>query len=347
VATLQGTAGNDSLTGTEGNDSISGLAGNDTLNGLGGDDTLDGGAGVDNLNGGLGNDTYIVTAGDVLIDAGGIDTVLTDANWSLGDEFENATATGTGPVELTGNNDANVLIGNSGNNFFNPRGGNDTIQAGGGNDWITLGGGGVPSYGTKVIDGGAGTDTLDFGGFSKSAITVDLAAGTLSGGGEGGAGSATLMSIERVIGGGFNDRLSGSAAAESLEGGAGNDTLSGSSDHDTLAGGLGQDMFVFAVTPSDGNTDLVTDFASATDKLAFDNAAFTALGPDGSFSAGDGRFAAGAGFTSGRDADDRLIYDTSSGSLYYDADGSGTGAAQLVATFQANPAITATDITVI
>ena len=41
----------------------------------------------------------------------------------------------------------------------------------------------------------------------------------------------------------------------------------------------------------------------------------------------------------------RLLYNT--GSLYYDADGNGAGAAQIVATFQGNPALTATDITII
>jgi Ca2+-binding RTX toxin-like protein len=317
---IQGTSGNDSLTGTPGNDT---------------------------MNGGLGDDTYIVTAGDVLTDAGGVDTVLSPVAWTLADSFENLTATGTAEVNLTGNNAANVLTGNAVHNFFNPRGGNDTIQGGGGDDWVRLGGGGVPSYGTKVIDLGAGLDSLDFGGFARSAIVVDLAAGTLSGGGEAGAGSATLISIEQVIGDGFNDQLSGSAAAETLNGGAGNDTLSGMGGNDTLIGGTGQDTFLFAAAPGAGNADLVSDFVSGTDKLSFDNSVFTALGADGNFVAGDARFAAGAGFTSGGDASDRIVYDTSSGNLYYDADGSGAGAALLVATLQGHPAIAATDITVI
>src|SRR5207248_1402446 len=33
----------------------------------------------------------------------------------------------------------------------------------------------------------------------------------------------------------------------------------------------------------------------------------------------------------GHDADDRVVFDTTTGSLYYDADGSGAGAAQLIA----------------
>jgi Ca2+-binding RTX toxin-like protein len=150
-----------------------------------------------------------------------------------------------------------------------------------------------------------------------------------------------------VVGDGFNDRLSGSAAAEALNGGGGNDTIDGRGGNDTLTGGLGADAFVFDTAPASGNVDQVADFVSATDRLNLENGVFTALGAAGNFAAGDARFAAGAGFTSGRDASDRIVYDTTTGNLYYDADGNGAGAAQLFATIQGHPAVAATDITVI
>jgi Ca2+-binding RTX toxin-like protein len=58
--TLNGTAGNDTLTGTDpgnpgnpdGIDIINGFDGNDTLSGLGGNDTISGGLGADVLDGG-------------------------------------------------------------------------------------------------------------------------------------------------------------------------------------------------------------------------------------------------------------------------------------------------------
>jgi len=347
--TITGTAGNDSLTGTEGNDSISGLAGADTLNGLGGNDTLDGGADIDALNGWQGNDTYVVTAGDVLTDTGGVDTVVTDVNWTLGADFENLTMTGTAGISVTGHNGANLAIGNSGNNYFNLRAGNDTIQAGAGNDWIDMSAFGTASYGDDLIDGGAGIDTVNFAisAGQQSAITADLTAGTIRGGGVGGAGSASVTSIERVIGAGFNDRLSGAAAAETLEGREGNDTLFGASGNDTLIGGTGQDSFLFASLPGPGNVDLVSDFVSATDKILLEDEIFLGMGMPGTFAAGDARFFAGPGATSGHDASDRIVYNTTTGQLFYDADGSGAGAAQLVATFQGAPAIAATDITVL
>ena len=48
MATIPGTAGNDSLDGTADADLITGDAGNDTLNGEAGADTVDGGVGAGN-----------------------------------------------------------------------------------------------------------------------------------------------------------------------------------------------------------------------------------------------------------------------------------------------------------
>jgi Ca2+-binding RTX toxin-like protein len=209
---------------------------------------------------------------------------------------------------------------------------------------------GAASHGDDVIDGGTGFDLVSFdtATAASSAVVVDLAAGTATGGGEGGIGNVQLTSIERVVGtAAFGDRLSGRAVAERFEGRGGNDTLSGMGGNDTLIGEAGLDTFVFASAPGSGNVDQVTDFVSGTDDVALDNAVFTRVGVEGSFSAGDPRYWAAPGATSGHDADDRVIYNTSSGALYYDGDGSGTGLSQQLATLQGNPTLAATDIIVI
>jgi Ca2+-binding RTX toxin-like protein len=174
-------------------------------------------------------------------------------------------------------------------------------------------------------------------------VVVDFGTGSISGGS---SGTISFSNVERVVAGNFNDRLSGNAASQTLTGQSGADTLAGAGGVDTLWGGAGADTFIFRETGT-GNADRISDWASGSDKVALDNAVMTALGGDGNFSSGDARFAAGAGFTSGRDATDRVIYNTTTGSLYYDADGSGSGAAQLIATVLNAPAVAATDIVVI
>jgi Ca2+-binding RTX toxin-like protein len=139
--------------------------------------------------------------------------------------------------------------------------------------------------------------------------------------------------------------MTGNSGKNYMEGRAGADTLAGGAGNDTLVGGTEGDFFVFGESGA-ANADSITDFVSGTDHIAFDDAGFAAIGAAGGFAAGDARFFAGAGATSGHDATDRVVYDTTTGNLYYDADGNGGGAAQLVATLTGHPAVAATDLTV-
>jgi Ca2+-binding RTX toxin-like protein len=139
---------------------------------------------------------------------------------------------------------------------------------------------------------------------------------------------------DTIVGGAGNDSVGGGSGNDWLEGGAGNDTLGGSGD---------RDHFVFRELGA-ANADLVTDMSRNWDDIRLDANAFSDLGATGRFAAGDARFFSGAGATAAHDANDRVVYDTSTGNLYYDHDGSGGDAAQLVATLQGAPAILATDI---
>src|SRR5207244_9644879 len=96
----------------------------------------------------------------------------------------------------------------------------------------------------------------------------------------------------------------------------------------------------------DANADTIGDFGTGTDVIRLDTSVYANLGASGRLSAGDERFYAAAGAVSGHDATDRLVFDTATGRLFYDADGSGGSAAQLVATVTGSATIAATDIIV-
>jgi hypothetical protein len=66
----------------------------------------------------------------------------------------------------------------------------------------------------------------------------------------------------------------------------------------------------------------------------------------GEFALNDPRFHAAAGATAGHDGDDRVVYDTSTGSVYFDQDGSGGAAAEMMFVLQGAPALAATDIAI-
>ena len=120
----------------------------------------------------------------------------------------------------------------------------------------------------------------------------------------------------------------------------------GSGGNDQLAGGPGADTFIFSTEPAIWNRDQIVDFETGVDTLLLYGGAHANLGVSGEFAADDARYWAASGAVSGHDADDRVVYDVDSGTLYYDADGSGAGAAEIIATFYGAPTVVAADVAV-
>jgi serralysin len=144
--------------------------------------------------------------------------------------------------------------------------------------------------------------------------------------------------------------ITGNDGANALTGTAFNDLLIGGNGNDTLTGGLGADIFVFNTQPNAAtNHDTLTDFQSGFDVLQFSKAVFTTIESAAGGFLNSIELWSGAGANAGHDSDDRIVYDTTAGNLYYDADGSGTGAAVLIALIgtTSHPSLANTDISII
>jgi Ca2+-binding RTX toxin-like protein len=140
-------------------------------------------------------------------------------------------------------------------------------------------------------------------------------------------------------GNGGPNTLTGNDAANSLHGGAGNDTLIGSGGNDTLngqagndglTGGAGSDSFLFN-TPlnSSTNRDQITDFVSGTDTLTCSKSVFLGLSSS-AMTLSSSQFRSGAFVTTANRSSQRFLYDTRSGNLSYDRDGSGLNYAPIL-----------------
>ena len=272
IENLKTGSGNDTINADNGNNSLSGGAGNDVINANLGNDTLDGGAGADTLIGSQGNDTYRVdNIGDVVTEKlnEGSDTVQSSITYTLGNNVENLTLTGTGSINGAGNTLNNLIAGNNGNNVLMGGAGNDTLAGGAGNDTLIAGTGND----TYVFANGLGTDSIrDAGGsnlLNFSAVTGDLTYNAVTGTVISGTGvvnwNANTTSFSQILGAAGNNTLTGGAGNETLTGGVGNDTLTGVAGNDSLVGGSGNDNYTFA---SGFGNDSISD-TSGNDTLDF------------------------------------------------------------------------------
>lgn len=146
----------------------------------------------------------------------------------------------------------------------------------------------------------------------------------------GGLDSEAFVSFvyDDLIKGGFT--IADGAIIENAVGGKGDDMLAGNQYANTLTGGEGSDQFGFFWQL--GEVDVITDFlVSDNDGIVLDDDVFTALRGDDDLS---DNFNNGS---SARDANDYLLYDSSTGALYYDADALGAGTAVQFALLQDSP----------
>jgi len=365
VTTIIGGAGNDAIdlhTWTQPAHIIGG-PGDDVLRGGAGSDTIEGGTGDDTIRGSFGDDAIHGDAGHNTLDYGAFDsahpmvvTGSTDGAGSMSvDGPESIHQTFTGITTLIGGDggdrinlgtwsSAAHVAGGAGNDTITGGAGGDSLEGGAGDDTFHL------SAGADTIIGGAGDNTIDCSAFENGSVSIT---GSADGAGHivVGHDTQTFNGIGTFIGTTVNDTIDlhawsqaacidgGGGSGDSLTGGSGNDTLV-AGDAATLTGGAGADVFHFRSAP--GSPAVIDDFSHGVDKLAFlTTGGFSGLGGQWSFATvNDGSSHSGSAATA------TLTYDTSNHTLYYDADGTGGGAATALAVIQNHATVDASDIVV-
>lgn len=148
-----------------------------------------------------------------------------------------------------------------------------------------------------------------------------------------GADSVAAGSGEDVIhAGDGNDDLHGGGGGDVLIGGGGADLLNGGRGHDRLVGQLGADRFLFdsgaVFTPDAFGIDTLLDFATTTegDRIVLDKTSFASLASavGSGFSVG-WEFACVSSSSAAAASPALIAYDTSTGGLYYNQNGSTSG----------------------
>jgi Ca2+-binding RTX toxin-like protein len=321
--TLRGGNGNDTIysgfflldSADSERDTISGGAGNDTISGNGGADLLSGGADSDTVYGGQGDD--IIYGGSAQVDA-----TETGNDILYGDDGLDSIYGNGGNDTITGGLGADFLIGGTGNDTLYGglsqsdttdlsddimRGGDgtDTLYGNYGNDTL-LGGAGFDS-----IYGGEGNDTLYGGAFLVDA--TDIADFIFGGNGR-----------DDIRGNGGDDILYGEDGDDSLIGGLGSDRIFGGLGNDYLRGGLDADRFVFNTTLNAAtNMDTIQNFVIGEDKILLSQGTFAGI--DAVLDASEFQLGAAA-----NDINDRIIYNSATGQLFYDANGNVNGSADQI-----------------
>jgi Ca2+-binding RTX toxin-like protein len=155
-----------------------------------------------------------------------------------------------------------------------------------------------------------------------------------------------LAGADTLLGGKGNDQLFGNAGSDTIVGGGGNDMVEGGYDKDNLTGGAGNDEFrFFEVVLNGSDADTIRDFSPSAkgnnDVITLSHQVFSNI------SVGNLASSAFKNLGSGKvDADDRIIYQPSTGHLFYDSDGSGSAARIMFADLAHDPQITYKDFLV-
>jgi Ca2+-binding RTX toxin-like protein len=216
--------------------------------------------------------------------------------------------------------------------------------------------------GNDFLDGGLGVDTL-IGGEGSDTYNVDTITDIIiENANEGNADTIqtsvsfnmnSIDNVERLYGIGhdainltgnsLNNTILGNSNNNEINGGEGHDRIDGKFGNDTLTGGNGVEWFMFTTTLDEvNNVDNILDFTSGIDQIRLDNYIFSSFVSTGDIS--NNHFFQGISAAS---AEHFIIYDNTTGALYYDQDGDGGNLMVQFANLEANTALEYSDFFII
>jgi Ca2+-binding RTX toxin-like protein len=205
--------------------------------------------------------------------------------------------------------------------------------------------------GKDTIDGAGGFDSADYSDKTRK-VEVTLKGSSVSNVKVSGQIEDRIKNIEDIFGGSAGDSITGdgkdsyfvgNGGGDTLKGGGGRDTLAGGTGNDVLTGGSGADEFRFSHLGA-SHADTITDFQAGLDTIFLSGANFNTLG--GTLEANEFRSSAGA--TTASTANHRIIYNETTGKLYFDADGNGNAfTSKLFATLTNKPDLSIDDFTIL
>lgn len=199
----------------------------------------------------------------------------------------------------------------------------------------------VFDLGEERLLGSTGNDTL-YGKYGVNDVIVGNLGNDVIFSFSGNDDIAAGAGDDRVTAGLGNDTIAGNLGIDRIDAGAGNDRISGEGGNDILSGGLGADRFVFNASVV-SNVDTIADFEHAIDKFELSKAYFPslvagALAADAFVRTTDG-LAVGL--------EDRIVYNTTTGAVIYDSNGSSAGGATTIAILTNKAGITAFDFVIV
>lgn len=212
---------------------------------------------------------------------------------------------------------------------------------------IVQGGQLMALYVDAVRNGDRLANTLN-GGYTDDSISGGRGDDVI----RGGSGNDTIhgnIGNDVIDGGSGNDVLNGNSGDDVILGGSGNDVLNGMAGNDTLIGGLGADTLtghggfdIFRYGAAVEGGDEIIGFRTKQDDIEVSAGGFGG-GLVNGMALTAGQFVTG---TAANAANGQFLFDAASGNLSWDADGTGAGAASLIAHL-AGGVVTAADILVI